>query len=112
MVSTQGWAILNDYARYSDWVTLFRGFQRVSNAHVDRIDDGDASVNVVFRQLRIVIHDFRFRHAFRKAVQNHGNFNAGVANAGSSAAYIRLGGNPFHPFLFWHLYSSLMVPYY
>jgi hypothetical protein len=50
---------------------------------------GERRVNVVFRQLRVVIDNLRFRHALSEAVENHGDLNAGVANAGPAAAYIR-----------------------
>jgi hypothetical protein len=39
---------------------------------------GERCVNVIFCQLRIVIKNIRFRHAFGEAAQNNGDLNAGV----------------------------------
>lgn len=54
---------------------------------------GKTSVNVVFRQLRIMSDDIRFRHAFGEAVQNYRDLDAGVANAWPAAAYVGFGSN-------------------
>jgi len=56
----------------------------------------------LFRQLRVVVDDLRLRHAFGQAVEDHGDFDAGVADAGPSAAHIGLGSDPRHHFLWCH----------
>jgi hypothetical protein len=79
---------------------------------------GETSVNVIFRQLRIVINNLRFRHAFSQAVENHGNLNAGVANAGPATTYVGFGSNPYHQFMschpltFWSRRHCLSLPKY
>ncbi len=63
---------------------------------------GKSGVDVVFGQLRVVIQNVRLRHALGQAVEDYGNFNAGVADAGSPAAYVGLGSNPFCQLLFFY----------
>ena len=72
---------------------------------------GERRVNVVFRQLRVVVDDLRLCHAFGKAFQNHGDLDAGIADAGSPAAYVGPGSNARHHLRFCHFYPPCFLPY-
>ena len=68
---TQGLALLNGYARHSDWVTFFRGLQRISGAQVDEIDHGDAgsSFSRTVRWMKPAMNTLICRHNMKRVQQ-------------------------------------------
>jgi len=67
-------------------------------------------VDIFLRQLRVVVDDLCIGQAFRQAIQDHGDFNAGVSDARSAAADIRPRSNPCYQRLFFRVGSFLPFP--